>query len=90
VVDINKKQNKKMRNGCVLLSETISHFFIPNFFLVPIHRTTRIASLIPFQSIGQHTGGSTNTEVIGSKGTEYQATAHIETVQVTADIDRCH
>ena len=41
-----------MRNGCVLLSETISHFFIPNFFLVPIHRTTRIASLIPFQSIG--------------------------------------
>ncbi len=79
-----------MRNGCVLLSETISHFFIPNFFLVPIHRTTRIASLIPFQSIGQHTGGSTNTEVIGSKGTEYQATAHIETVQVTADIDRCH
>ena len=79
-----------MRNGCVLLSETISHFFIPNFFLVPIHRTTRIASLIPFQSIGQHTGVSTNTEVIGSKGTEYQATAHIETVQVTADIDRCH
>ena len=68
-----------MRNGCVLLSETISHFFIPNFFLVPIHRTTRIASLIPFQSIGQHTGVSTNTEVIGSKGTEYQATAHIET-----------
>ena len=60
------------------------------FFLVPIHRTTRIASLIPFQSIGQHTGVSTNTEVIGSKGTEYQATAHIETVQVTADIDRCH
>ena len=50
-----------MRNGCVLLSETISHFFIPNFFLVPIHRTTRIASLIPFQSIGQHTGVSTNT-----------------------------
>ncbi len=71
-------------------SQTISHFFIPNFFLVPIHRTTRIASLIPFQSIGQHTGVSTNTEVIGSKGTEYQATAHIETVQVTADIDRCH
>ena len=38
----------------------------------------------------QHTGVSTNTEVIGSKGTKYQATTHIETVQVTADIDRCH
>ena len=64
--------------------------FYSQFLLVPIHCTTRIASLVPFQSIGQHTGISTNTEVIGSKGTKYQATTQIETVQVTADIDRCH
>ena len=65
-------------------------FFYSQFLLVPIHRTTRIASLIPFQSIGQHTGVSTNAEVIGSKGAKYQATTHIKTVQVTADIDCCH
>ena len=44
--------------------------FYSQFLLVPIHCTTRIASLVPFQSIGQHTGISTNTEVIGSKGTK--------------------
>ena len=76
----------------ITVPAVISHFLFLNYqyLLVPIHRTTRIASLIPLQGISQHTGIGTNTEVIGSKGTEYQTAAHIETVQVTADIDCCH
>ena len=64
--------------------------FYSQFLLVPIHCTTRIASLVPFQSIGQQTGISTNTEVIVRKGPKYQATTHIESELFTADIDRCH
>lgn len=58
--------------------------------LIPSYGTTRVASLIPFQGIGQHTGLCTNTEIIGSDGAEYQAAAHFETVHVATDVDGCH
>ena len=41
--------------------------------LIPSNRTTRIASLIPLQGIGQHTGVGTDREVIRSKRTEHQS-----------------
>ncbi len=51
----------------ITVPAVISHFLFLNYqyLLVPIHRTTRIASLIPLQGISQHAGIGTNTKVIG-------------------------
>ena len=58
--------------------------------LIPSNRTTRIASLIPLQGIGQHTGVGTDREVIRSKRTEHQSATHIKAVQVTGNVQGCH
>ena len=58
--------------------------------LIPSNRTTRIASLIPFQGISQHAGKRTNTEIIRRKRSKYQAAAHGETVQVAGNVYRSH
>ena len=57
---------------------------------IPSNSTTRIASLIPFQGIGKHRRKGTNTEIVRSERTEYQATTHGETVEVATDVHRSH
>ena len=58
--------------------------------LVPSNCTTRIASLIPLQGIGQHAGKGTDAEVVRCERTEHQTATHGETVEVTSDVDGGH
>ena len=57
---------------------------------IPSNRTTRIASLIPFQCIGQHAGKGTDAEVVRRERTEYQTTTHGEAMEVAGDVHRSH
>ena len=58
--------------------------------LIPSYGTTRIASLIPLQSIGQHAGERTDAEVVRRERTEHQATTHGEAMEVAGNVDRSH
>ena len=58
--------------------------------LIPSNGTTRIASLIPLQGIGQHAGERTDAEVVRRERTEHQATTHGEAMDVAGNVDRSH
>ena len=61
-----------------------------NRALIPGNGTTRIASLVPLQGVGQHSGERTDTEVVRCKRTEYQTAAHGKAMEVTRYVDSSH
>ena len=57
---------------------------------IPSDRTTRIASLVPLQGIGEHAGNGTDAEIVRSERTEHETTTHGEAVEVATDVHRSH
>ena len=62
----------------------------PFFILIPGNGTTRIASLIPFQGVAQHSRHRPDTEVVRGEWAEYQTATHGKAVQVARDVYRSH